>query len=98
MRSSYFVIEDELKAEQLQRDSEGWCISDFHGSAGILWQIQKIDDAENFETDEAAWAFVVSRADSGDKVAMAALDFIKVKNPDEYKNIIATRTKSSSAA
>ena len=60
---------------------EGWFISN---GSDDLDQIQKCQDTNIFETDQAAWAFVLTQALAGSMFHKRALQQIKTNNPTDY--------------
>lgn len=52
------------------------------------FELQKLDDADAFSTDQEAWAHVVSRAAAGDALSQKALAFLAENSPDEYNAIL----------
>jgi len=70
-------------------DGQGWCVSRASRRT-FEWQLQKLDEAEVFESDEKAQAFVVGKALGGDATALEALGFLAKHCPEEYANVLAS--------
>lgn len=81
--------------------AQGWNIFYCDGSEGPLWQLQRVDGSEAYQTlasahvvgdrfkkDEDAWRFVWNRAVKADcELAKAALAFLYYRCPKEYETI-----------
>ena len=71
---------------------QGWAIFQTTGAGHELWEIQSIDcpdddDAVFLENDQAAHEFVRRQAETGDSLALAALEFLKEHSPKEFATI-----------
>jgi hypothetical protein len=70
---------------------QGWDIFNRDDNEdGEMFEIQKVDEANNFKTDQDAWAFVWERAVQWQcPLARRALVFISTRSPQEYARIKA---------
>lgn len=69
--------------------AEGWSLFTCIGSSYGDFQLQKFDEADKFETDEDAWAFVCLKAATDPaNHHRRALDLLKRLNPREYLRIV----------
>ena len=66
---------------------EGWFISN---GPDDLDQIQKCQDTNIFASDQAAWAFVLTKALAGSVFHKRALQQIKSNNPADYDLMMAS--------
>jgi len=65
---------------------EGWAITTGHDVDPF--RLEKLDEAEEFETDQKAWAFVYELAIRGSHYHKSAMIFLAEHSPNEFKNII----------
>lgn len=63
---------------------EGWSIFSVGGNA---YQLQRLDEAEVFKSDEDAWKFVWDKAQEGSFYHQSALNFIHENSPLEWSAI-----------
>ena len=77
--------------DNTQAHKEGWCISECHCSSNGPYQLQRDDDLGWFPTDGHAWIFTRNKAAAGSEYHIAALDFLKRENPQEYAAIMARK-------
>lgn len=73
-----------------QAFAEGWSIFDCDGSANGRWQLQKVDESDEFDSDLAAWQHVVKQARSGSQYHINALDFLLKHNRLEHDTVVDT--------
>lgn len=78
---------DQPDFDNTQAADEGWGVFECDGSDNGPWQIQRDDEAELFEDDDAVWLHVLQRAKAGSDYHQAALGFVKEHNPIEASNI-----------
>lgn len=84
-------------ANNTKADSQGWAIFCTQGAHGHPpYEIQRIDDPEDgsppiFAGDQEAHEFVRRRAEEGDSLALAALEFLKRESPEEHATIINSK-------
>lgn len=72
---------------------QGWDVFACGGSDGPYWQLQKNDLDGRFKDDEAAVKFVWNTAvNSADETCLSALAFLRVRQPDHYREVCAVGT------
>jgi len=84
--------------DNTQAQSEGWGIFETDGSSSGPYQLQRMDDEEVFEDDDAAARFVQQRASYGHHYHASALEFLREHNPIEYAAITEGREAAIKAA
>ena len=77
-------------------DRQGWAIFYTQGAYGHPpYEVQRIDDPEDgppmFASDREAHEFVRRRAEEGDSLALAALEFLKRESPEEYDTVVNSK-------
>lgn len=70
---------------------EGWDLFECYPPrpAGNNLALEKLDEAEMFESDYEAWDHVVSRADESSVLHTKALLYLRRNEPIEYERIMA---------
>lgn len=68
--------------------AEGWDIFSCDDSAHGPYQLQKLDEGDQFPDDGDAWRHVVKLAASESPLHIRALAFLADKNPTELARII----------
>lgn len=63
--------------------SEGWGVFEVDTDENDL-QIQKLDDSDEFESDQQAWAFVIEQAKQGSALHRHILAYFKDNCSSEY--------------
>lgn len=62
---------------------EGWSIFECWGSDNGPFQLQRVDELEEFPSDDEAWTFVIGKAREGSAYHKGALDYLRAHNPME---------------
>jgi hypothetical protein len=65
---------------------EGWAITTGHDVD--LFRLEKLDEADVFESDQKAWAFVYELAVRGSYYHNSALEFLAEHSPNEFQRVI----------
>jgi len=65
---------------------EGWAITTGHDVDSF--RFEKLDEADEFESDQEAWSFVYELAIRGSYYHISAMTFLAEHSPNEFKNII----------
>lgn len=96
------TMDDWTEAEFRLANGEGWDLFECHGSDNGPWQLQKIDDPDEYEagnpgvrvtarwhSDDDVWRYVWERAQAGDEPHGKALAILAEVNPRERRAIEA---------
>ena len=75
--------------DNTQAATEGWCISECHGSDNGPYQLQRDDEAEVFASDDEAWLFVFRKVAEGSEYHRQAILFLEKESPFEYEAFAA---------
>lgn len=71
-----------------QAHKEGWGIFHTPGFKDGDWQLQKLDEANVFEDDAAAWEFVYGKFRERSPYHRMALQWLRIANPAEFLKLV----------
>ena len=78
--------------DNTQAFAEGWAIFHCGNHSHGPWQLQQMDDKDefpnDFDGDEEAWTFVITKATEGSDYHKEALRFIRDHNSDEFDRLV----------
>lgn len=86
------------RALSRRASAQGWDVFGCGGSDGPYWQLQKDDVVGRFKDDEAAVKFAWDMAvNAADETCLSALAFLRVRQPDYYREVCAIGTGGPAA-
>jgi hypothetical protein len=69
-----------------QAEKEGFTVA--YRPDKDTWELQRLDEAQIFDSDQEAWRYVLNKALQGSELHNAVLNFVELTSPDEYFNVI----------
>ena len=65
--------------------AQGWGV--FSTGRNRPFELQRVDESEVFQSDQAAWDFVIAALGRGDHLALRAERFLREHSPNEHRAI-----------